>query len=136
MISILLVDDDAAAIDVGSRILKKLGYEVTSVDHSLEALELFRRNPLGYDLVITDYSMPGMKGDELASKIRLIRTNIPIILCTGNNRLPKSEFQKWGIDELLLKPYRSEEINHILTQVLLKQLLKETDYEHSSNRGR
>jgi CheY-like chemotaxis protein len=73
-----------------------------------------------FDLVITDYIMPGMKGDELAAKIRSIRTDIPIILCTGYTDITESELQKWSIDVLLLKPYTSKEIDHLVCQTLRK----------------
>lgn len=120
MISILLVDDEAMAIVIGTRILKRLGYKVTSASGSFEALDIFQKKPMEFDLVITDYIMPGMKGDELAAKIRSIRTDIPIILCTGYTDITESELQKWGIDALLLKPYTSKEIDHLVSQTLRK----------------
>lgn len=118
MISILLVDDEAMAVDVGTRILEKLGYKVTPVIGSAEALDIFRKQPLEFDLVITDYNMPVMNGKELASNIRFIRTDIPIILCTGNASIPESKLQKWGIDALLLKPYRSKEIDRLVSETV------------------
>jgi CheY-like chemotaxis protein len=120
MISILFVDDEVPAVDVGTKVLEKLGYKVTPVTRSLEALDIFRKHPLEFDLVITDYNMPGMNGDELALEIRFIRTDIPIILCTGYASIPESNLQKWGIDALLLKPYRSNEIDLLVSETVRK----------------
>ncbi len=118
MISILIVDDEEMLLAFGTRELKKLGYNVIPVTRSLEALDIFRRRPLEFDLVITDYDMPGMKGDELASELRSIRNDIPIILSTGKADLTKSKLQEWGINALLLKPYKSKELDHLVSETL------------------
>lgn len=80
---VLLVDDEALIIDMGSEMLAALGYRVTASQDPQEALENLRQDPLGVDLVITDLAMPNLKGDDLARALHDIRGDLPVILCTG-----------------------------------------------------
>ncbi len=59
---VLLVDDEAALLDVGMKILGSLGYQVTATENAAEALELFKNNPAAFDVVITDQTMPRAHG--------------------------------------------------------------------------
>lgn len=102
---ILLVDDEKALVELGLQILERLGYEVTTRTSSVEALELFTVQPDKFDLVITDMTMPNMTGDELAAKMMEIRSDIPVILCTGySERISKDKAHGIGIKEFVLKP--------------------------------
>ena len=65
---ILFIDDEAPIAKIGSQILERLRYSVTTRTSSVEALELFRSKPKDFDLVITDMTMPNMTGDKLASR--------------------------------------------------------------------
>ena len=80
---VLWVDDDATIIGMARENLEKSGFRVTSVKDSLEALELFKKSPESFDIVITELTMPKMTGIELAREICSIRHDIPIILLTG-----------------------------------------------------
>jgi CheY-like chemotaxis protein len=80
---ILVVDDEKPMVDSLVSMLTHLGYQVTSRTSSIEALEAFRAQPDEFDLVITDQTMPNIRGDELAEKLIGMRSDIPIILCTG-----------------------------------------------------
>ncbi len=81
--TVLLVDDESALIDVNRRLLTGSGYEVTAFTSAADALEVFRRAPEAFDIVITDLTMPDMSGSELAEQIDSIRAGMPIILTTG-----------------------------------------------------
>lgn len=80
---ILFVDDEQFIVEMQQKSLASLGYAVTSKTSGTEALEVFLENPAGFDLVITDMTMPDMNGKRLASNIKKIRPDIPVILCTG-----------------------------------------------------
>lgn len=121
MTSILLIDDETTANEIGTMILQSLGYEVISKLDSHDALNTFKRRPQAFDLVITDYMMPVMKGNQLAKRMRFIRFDIPIILCTGHTYIQMSDLDKWGIDALVIKPYRLKEIARIVRQTLGKK---------------
>ncbi len=102
---ILCIDDEQVLAEIGKQMLERLGYKVTSRIRSLEALELFRKNPDQFDLVITDMTMPEMTGDKLARELMKIRPDIPIILCTGySKRISEEKAKEMGIRAFLMKP--------------------------------
>ena len=80
---ILLVDDEESITKVGKRILEGAGYRVTVANKPLEALAGFKEDPGKFDLVMTDLTMPGITGEKLMEKILEIRSDIPVVLCTG-----------------------------------------------------
>jgi DNA-binding NtrC family response regulator len=68
-------------------------------------LDLFRNNPDHFDLVITDLTMPKLKGTKLAQHILHLKPGIPIILCTGyGDQVTAEQIEEIGIRALLLKP--------------------------------
>jgi PAS domain S-box-containing protein len=102
---ILLVDDEEPIVFMEKQILERLGYQVVSRTSSVEALEAFRTDPAKYDLVITDMSMPNMSGDQLSSELIKIRSDIPILLCTGfSEKIPEEKAETLGIKNYLMKP--------------------------------
>ena len=116
---ILFIDDEKALVDLGRQILERLGYTVTVRTSSVEALELFMEHPEKFDLVITDMTMPNMTGDDLAGKLLNVRTDIPIILCTGySEKISREKAQSLGIKEFILKPIVMRELARIVRSVL------------------
>jgi PAS domain S-box-containing protein len=116
---ILFVDDEKMLIDIGEKMLERLGYRVVSRASPVEALELFRAKPDHFDLVITDQTMPGMTGDLLAKELMQIRPNIPIILCTGYSQVIDPErAQQKGIKAFVMKPILINEIAAAIRRVL------------------
>ncbi len=117
--SILLVDDEGALLRSVQRILEDLGYQVLSRLDSQDALETFLANPDRFDLVITDQSMPGMTGDQLAVKLLAARPDLPIIMCTGfSNAIDKESAQELGIRAFMLKPFSKNELASTIHNVL------------------
>jgi len=79
--------------------------DVVAQSSSIDALELFKANPDDYDLVVTDMTMPNMTGDKLAKEILSIRSNIPVIICTGfSERINKEQAEAIGVNGFLMKP--------------------------------
>ncbi len=116
---ILLVDDEDAIVEMGASVLKRLGYEVRATQDSLEALEIFRRDPGAFDLVITDQTMPRMTGTELARELTGLRRDIPVILCTGYSEIVNRDKAKdLGIREFLAKPVSRNELAESIRRVL------------------
>jgi len=116
---ILLVDDEAALIEMGERILAYLGYQVTTMTSSIEALELFRAQPDNFDLVITDYTMPGMTGGELAKRILAIRPGMPIVLCTGFSEVfTEEKAMALGVQGYVMKPISIHDLAEVCRTVL------------------
>jgi len=103
--SVLFVDDEGHLVEVMGQVLSALGYRVTTVRESRNALRMFRENPDSFDLVITDMTMPDMTGADLAREILRLRPDTPIILCTGYSELiGEEEALKMGIRRFLMKP--------------------------------
>ncbi len=109
--NILFVDDEPALVKMIQQMLTRFGYQVVTSTDSLEALDLFQSQPEKFDLVITDIAMPHMTGDKLSEKIRAIREDIPIILCSGSDsRVPKEKAKRIGINSYLVKPVILEDL--------------------------
>ncbi len=118
---ILFVDDEAALTEMGKELLEELGYRVKTCYGPAEALELIRANIRGFDLIITDQTMPHMTGMELSKKILDIAADIPIILCTGFSRLVDGQQAKAaGIRAFVMKPLTKNEIAKTIRKVLDK----------------
>ena len=97
--------------------LNSLGYEVTTCLGSMMALEVFHANPNGFDLILTDQTMPKMKGTQLAQEIRKIHPTIPIILNTGyDEHLRPDQLEEMGICDLLMKPFVLHELAHTIAK--------------------
>jgi len=119
--NILLVDDEPAIVKLGIRMLERLGYTVTGKTCSAEALELFTSNPDGFDLVITDMTMPIMIGTQLAKKILNIRNDIPILICTGfSERLDEKTTAISGIKGYINKPILQKDLAVTVRELLDK----------------
>jgi CheY-like chemotaxis protein len=102
---ILLVDDEAEIVDIVAQMLHHLGYRIETATDPMEALDVFSKTPNGYDLVITDMTMPKLTGDKLAMEIKRTRPDIPIILCSGysDQMDPEKVDGRW-ISAFLTKP--------------------------------
>jgi len=102
---IMIVDDEETLAEVNGEMLKLLEYDVTVITESTKALETFKASPDNFDLILTDMTMPGMNGLDLAEEIIKIRPEIPIILCTGfSDQVTKESAKSIGISEFLNKP--------------------------------
>lgn len=120
--NILFVDDEPQIVKMGGRMLKSLGYQVTTLTDSFQALELFKKQPDLFDMIITDMTMPSMTGDILSEKIRKIRPDIPIILCTGYSpKINKENAKPIGINVLLYKPFTKAKLANIIKKEFLKR---------------
>lgn len=120
--SILFVDDEASIMKLGVRALERYGYAVTGMQNSNEALQIFKSNPDEFDLVITDMAMPGMVGSELAKRILDIRSDIPIIICSGySEKLDTMTEKNLNVSALLDKPLPVEKLLKKIRGILDKQ---------------
>ncbi len=93
----LLVDDDVDTRLLTKMFLNHFGYEVDSATSAGEALDRF--NPVLHDLVLTDNSMEGMTGGEMAHIIKMRSPSTPVVMCTGN---PPNDCS--SVDVVIVKP--------------------------------
>ncbi|MGL1930246.1 MAG: PAS domain S-box protein [Desulfotalea sp.] len=116
---ILFIDDEEILTEMGKSMLERLGYQVTVRNSSIEGLETFKNQPDMFDLVITDQTMPGMTGADIARRMIQMRPDIPIILCTGYSTVISEEKAKsMGIKEFVLKPLSKKTIAVLIRKVL------------------
>jgi len=116
---ILIIDDEKRIVQNGQEVLENLGYRVTGHTSSREALEMVRRQPEKFDLVITDFIMPQMNGIELAQELSRLRPDMPIILYTAIRKAVSAEkAKKLGIKDYLLKPVTAGELGRAIRRVL------------------
>ena len=118
---IMIVDDEKYIRNSTTGLLEDFGYTPISFSNGIKALEAFKKNPKGFDLIITDMTMPGMTGNELAAKILNIRPELPIILCSGYSQaMAITNTEKNGIRQVLQKPVDLEEMALMIRQLLDK----------------
>ncbi len=116
---ILFIDDEEMLVEWGQVTLERLGYRVTAVSDGIEALKIFSADPSLFDLVITDQAMPKTAGSQLSTELLRIRSDIPIILCTGHSETISQEKTKTiGIREFLIKPLTKQELATAIRRVL------------------
>jgi DNA-binding NtrC family response regulator len=116
---ILFVDDEEVLTKVGLEMLKDLGYDAVGATNPLEAMEIFKSRPDGFDLLITDMTMPHLTGDELTKAILQYRPDIPVIICTGFSKFMTGErASALGIRALLMKPVTVEKLSRTIRDVL------------------
>jgi PAS domain S-box-containing protein len=80
---VLVVDDEPALATLVARLLQRHGYRTTVGNGANEALRLWRDDPEGFDLLVTDHIMPGLTGLDLANQLRASRPDLPVVLITG-----------------------------------------------------
>jgi signal transduction histidine kinase/ActR/RegA family two-component response regulator len=116
---ILFIDDEAAIAEMAKQMLQTLGYLVSTETNSIQALERFKQAPEGFDLVITDMTMPGFTGDQLAAELLSVRKDVPVILCTGYSSMVSEESIKaQGIAALCMKPLVRQDLAVTVRRVL------------------
>jgi len=112
-LKVLVVDDDALVCMGTAAMLEDLGHETVEAGSGKAALDLLRQDP-AIDLVVTDQSMPGMTGLELAAAIQAMRPELPIVLATGYANLPSGE--AFHLPKLS-KPFRQDELAEVVGRV-------------------
>lgn len=102
---ILAVDDEKMLLTFLNDFLSSYGYSVTTCTDAFVALDMIKTNPGDFDLVITDQTMPTMTGLELVKKIRELKNNTPVILCSGvSDVINENEKKDFSVSCCLLKP--------------------------------
>ena len=114
--TVLVVDDEELMRDMVTEMLEDRAEKVISAQSGEKALEkLIEEEKV--DVVITDMKMPGMNGFQLLERIKAIDPSIPVIFMTGYSDIfGIEEAMKIGVDEYILKPFKKEEINMLITR--------------------
>jgi two-component system cell cycle sensor histidine kinase/response regulator CckA len=115
------VDDEQMVLDVGAKMLESLGYGVLEARGGREAVEVYRENKEGIDLVILDMVMPQMGGGEVYDRMKEINPQVKVLLSSGYSiEGQASEILKRGCDGFIQKPFGIEELDAKMREVLKK----------------
>ena len=107
-VHVLCVDDEAVVLGLMTRLLERLGCDVTTAPGPIEALGLFDADR--FDLVVTDIRMPGMDGHAFLAEIRARDPEIPVVVASGNASLDNAiRALRDGASGMLIKPFTGEE---------------------------
>ena len=106
----MCIDDEPSGLLVRSRVLEINGYTVLSAQSGRDGLELFRRHRV--DVVVLDYYMPELSGEAIASEMRRLKPQVPIILLSAFVEVPETTLKL--VDRVVLKAQHPD--------VLLKEL--------------
>jgi CheY-like chemotaxis protein len=109
------VDDQEIICELLAEYLQADGHDVTTAGNGTEALERFQQG--AFDVVITDQSMPGLNGVQLAEAIKTTHPKLPVILLTGfGDELQATGQLPPGIDLIVGKPVSASDLRRALTK--------------------
>ena len=115
---IFYLDDDEALVELVTRLLERSGYRVSSYINQREALAELRADPASFDLVVTDYNMPGMSGLDVAREVKAIRADLPVVVASGFiDEALQSQAAAAGVQEVIFKATAVEELSIVIARL-------------------
>ena len=117
---VLLVDDNEDVLKTITMYLERKNYQVSPFTNGLEALEIFDSEKGDFDLLVTDLVMPGISGVGIISIVKEKYPQVPIIAITGWGEQPETLAKEAKADFVLEKPFKLDEINRIIQNLLYK----------------
>jgi CheY-like chemotaxis protein len=112
---VLYVDDEEQLVHLVTRMMERMGYNVTGMTRPAEAIDALRADPQSFDLVLSDLGMPGMSGMDLAEELLKIRPDLPIIITSGYVRAEDARrAEQIGVRDVVLKPNTVAEIGQLI----------------------
>ncbi|MGE4297239.1 MAG: ATP-binding protein [Desulfovibrionaceae bacterium] len=115
---ILFVEDDQDQLNSVPRALARLGYTVTPRASVDEAMHTFSSDPTRFDLILTDFDMPGKNGLELARRIAAVAPDMPVVMVSGRSRAMSAHLESGNIRRTVLKPYSRNTLARAIRDVL------------------
>lgn len=119
--TVLFVDDEPALLRMGKLMLSKMGYTVETHSSPEEAIEQFESEPDRFHIVVTDMTMPKITGLELFTRMRQIRNEIPVIICTGHN----SYIDQEKADQMGISGYATKPVSMVFLGKMIRDVLDE-----------
>ncbi|MCI0537538.1 MAG: ATP-binding protein [Verrucomicrobiales bacterium] len=116
---ILYLDDEEPLVLLVVRTLERLGYRVSGFTQASEALAAFRNDPSQYDLVVTDFNMPGMSGLDMVCHLLRLRPGLPVLLTSGYlSEQLKANARAAGVSGLIYKPNTVDELGEAVQRFI------------------
>jgi len=118
---VLYLDDDVSLVFLVTRILKRQGYRVSGFERAEAALDAVRANPSDFDLVVTDFNMPGLSGLDVTKELQRIRPGLPVVITSGYvSAQLTTDARACGAREVLYKPNTVDELCERIEKCLLR----------------
>ncbi|MGD9301346.1 MAG: response regulator [Desulfobacterales bacterium] len=115
----LLIDDEPMVTDICEMMLKSLGHTVLKAYSGSEGLKLYEANRNQIDLIISDFNMPGMNGQEVVDKLRIINQSVKVLLSSGGLSVTHEEDAiARGFNGFLQKPYSLDALTDKIAEIL------------------
>jgi two-component system cell cycle sensor histidine kinase/response regulator CckA len=116
---ILLVDDEKLVLEVGAKMLKKLGYTVLKAPNGRKAIEIYKKNHGGIDLIILDMIMPDLSGSQAFDRFKEIHPDAAVLLSSGYSIDGKAaEILDRGCSGFIQKPFSIEELSEKIQGII------------------
>ena len=120
---VCVVDDEEVVGSCTKLVLESLGYRSLIFSSAEQCLSQIQANPGMCSILVTDQTMPGMQGTELAAAIRRLRPDLPVVIMSGYfSKISPSALDELGQVELLAKPFTTDELSHAVNQALHPEL--------------
>jgi CheY-like chemotaxis protein len=117
--TVQLVDDEDMIVDVGTRMLEKLGYKVFTARDGREAITVFQKHKETIDVIVLDMIMPQMGGGETFDRIKKIKPDVKVLLSSGYSiNGQASEILSRGCDGFIQKPFNLQNLSQSLRTIL------------------
>ena len=115
----LLIDDEPMVTDICEMMLEKLGFQVLKANSGVEGIKIFAANKDNIDLIISDFNMPGMNGQEVVDQLRVIDHGVKVLLSSGGLSVPHEEDAiVRGFNGFLQKPYSIDILSDKIDEIL------------------
>jgi len=115
----MVVDDDTETLQVVTRLLAAVSSaEIHSFPSASQALDALAATPEAYQLIVTDYEMPGMNGLDFRRQIETVSPATKVLLTTGSGKFTDESARENGFCGLLCKPFSIEALKQTLTRVI------------------
>jgi CheY-like chemotaxis protein len=118
--NILVVDDNKFLRIAVSKMLSRLGYEVSSADSGENGLSIFLKNK--FDIVLSDYEMPGIDGVAFACSVKKSSPCTPVVIMTGAGKETVFSRKSTAVDEVISKPFTLAQIDETIQNLSGKAL--------------
>ena len=117
--TVLLIDDEPMVTDICEMMIKRLGHKVLKAHSGSEGIEIFMASKTRIDLIISDFNMPGMNGQEVVNTLRIKGYSVKVLLSSGGlSAAEEKEVIVNGFSGFLKKPYSMTALSDKIAEIL------------------
>jgi len=117
--TILLIDDEPMVTDICEMMLRELGHNVLKAHSGSEGIDIFMANKTSIDLIISDFNMPGMNGQEVVNTLRIMGHSVKVLLSSGGlSAAEEEQVVDNGFSGFLRKPYSMTTLSNKVAEIL------------------